>query len=275
MKRLTIVRTTGMSPSARIALKQLDEHFKTSISKKYISKYIAELQYPFEKDSPLIQKFVDYATNLDQDIVCRFIPSVYFSTSEINKLPFYQMLPVHPFELVGKDPQDYGTQYMGNHCTQCQFGGRLVGDLLVDRKHMKKVNIGSFYSHYFINETLIPILENSGLTGISYIGDVKDYKGREMSSFKLFDANILPPLSKTTGLKLLEYPCGHCGYYRTHLFGPLEYERKKFEGALDFNFSNEIIDNFMQRQLVVSAKVKQVFRENKIHAIFRPIVILD
>ena len=94
-----------------------------------------------------------------------------------------------PFELQGTTPEEYGTQYTEEHCSHCKYGGKLKGDLLVDRKFMRNCKIGSFYSHNFVKEEIIPILESNGLTGLSYTGNVRDYKGREMPSFKLFEPN--------------------------------------------------------------------------------------
>ena len=273
MKKLFKMHVSGRTREAcEVARGEFDEKYRDYVFKEYHN--IPGSFYVFEEDFPYLQEFLRDAEQLN--IECRIHWDFYFTQSEINKLPFYHMILRAPFESEGCPPEYYGTQYDEDHCNRCHFGGQLKGDLLVDRKFMKNCKIGSFYSHQFIKEEFIPILKSSGLTGITYSGNVSDYKGREMPAFKLFEIeNILPPISKATCLEKYRFPCDDCGYQITYLYGTPAYEREKLEGALDFNWSHEIFNNWNQRKIIVSAKVKQVFRENKIRAYFRPIYIMD
>jgi hypothetical protein len=71
------------------------------------------------------------------------------------------------------------------------------------------------------------------------------------------------------------HPCEKCGFDKIYLRQPLEYEKEKLNGALDFNFTYEYFNNDKARVLVVSSKVKKICRENKIFAVFKPILLLD
>ncbi len=47
------------------------------------------------------------------------------------------------------------------------------------------------------------------------------------------------------------------------------------ESALDFNHSTEYINNFRLRRIIVSAKVRKLFKEHKIYAQYIPVTILE
>ena len=180
-----------------------------------------------------------------------------------------------PLELEGIAPIKFGTQYK-DRCEDCGFWKEPINEMLIDRKFMKKWKIASSDGHKFLSENVRKIFEANDVTGIHYIGNVKDYKDREMSPFKLFEStNILPPISPTMNLKPYGHPCKTCGFDTTYLIRPLEYEKEKLDSALDFNFTYEYFNNSQERSLVVSSKVKKICRENKIFAVFKPILLLD
>ena len=97
-----------------------------------------------------------------------------------------------------------------------------------------------------------------------------------MTLFNFFTGSkVLPHVSPTTILTKAGFPYKHCGFDILHYNHPLEYEKAKFDNALDFNFTYEILSNDRTRQLIVSTKIKKLCRENKIFAVFKPILLLD
>lgn len=273
MKRLIIINTTTHRETPRSAKQKLDEIFKEYIPKKYISHYTEGWMYPFEEDSPHIQELLDFAKA--NNIPCEFLHNIYFTKTELEKMPFFKIRLPYPLELEGMIPFEFGTKYK-DRCEECGFWTESVNEMLIDRKFMKRWKIASADGHNFLTEDIKRIFDENGLTGINYIGDVKDYKGRDMEPFKLFSCyNVLPPVAESMNLKKYGFPCKKCGFDTTYLLQPLEYEREKLDGALDFNYTYEYCNNDRARQIVVSAKVKKVFRENKIFAIFDPILLLD
>lgn len=273
MKRLILVNTSTHRLTKQEDKDKLDEIFKPYILKKYMDRYTPRWMYPFEEDSPHIQELIDFA---DQHMIpYDLLRAIYFTKSELEKMPFFQMQLPDPLELEGAVPADFGTKYK-DRCESCGFWAESVDEILIDRKFMKKWKIASSDGHKFLSENVRKIFEANGVTGIRYIGDVKDYKGREMSPFQLFEStNILPPFSEAMNLKPYGHPCKTCGFDTTYLIRPLEYEKEKLDSALDFNFTYEYFNNSQERILVVSSKVKKICRENKIFAVFKPILLLD
>lgn len=251
----------------------MDNQFKDMIQKKYQQYYIPCVQYPFEADSPLVQELLKFA---DQHLIpCDLYANIYFTKTELEKMPFFEMRLLDPLELEDLSIARFGTSYK-DRCEHCGFWTESPNEILIDRKFANKCKIASSDGHYFLSEDVRKIFEANGVTGIRYIGDVKDYKGREMSPFKLFEStNILPPISPTMNLTSYGHPCEKCGFDKIYLRQPLEYEKEKLNGALDFNFTYEYFNNDKARVLVVSSKVKKICRENKIFAVFKPILLLD
>jgi len=273
MKRLILVNTCTHRLTKREDKTKLDEIFKSYIPKKYMIYYTPKWMYPFEEDSPHIQELLDFADK--HMIPCNLLSKIYFTKTEIDKMLFFEMRLPDPLELEGAVPADFGTKYK-DRCENCGFWTESADEMLIDRKFMKKWKMASSGGHFFLSESVRNIFETNELTGIRYIGDVKDYKGREMESFKLFEStNILPSFSEKMNLTFYGHPCKKCGFDRIYLRQPLEYEKEKLNGAMDFNFTCEYFNNDNARVLVVSSKVKQICKENKIFARFEPILLFD
>ena len=88
--------------------------------------------------------------------------------------------------------------------------------------------------------------------------------------------NTLPPMSEKTWLVEYqkEYCCKTCGHCTTYLRSEIRYEREKLQNALDFNLAKEYVDNWDTQEIIVSAKARKVFKENKIRIRFDPVTIL-
>lgn len=65
--------------------------------------------------------------------------------------------------------------------------------------------------------------------------------------------------------------CGHGWFY---LDSECQYEREKLEGVQDFNLTFENINNGQERQLIVTKRVVDFFRKNRIRARYEPVTIL-
>lgn len=211
----------------------------------------------------------------------RFYPRItevtFFTKREIENAEFYETFFSDPLELEGTSAIDYGTRYEGG-CPLCGLGGKAIADVLVDKKFMRKKEIGSLRPDYFVSERIKSVIEKNRLTGVSFPHMVKDYKGREMVPYYTMEVeSILPPMSEETWLK--RYTLGHtyeaCGHREIYKLSRCKYERQKLADAKDFNLSNEYLDVFRERELIVSRRVKQVFQENNIQGAYSPIIILE
>ena len=89
--------------------------------------------------------------------------------------------------------------------------------------------------------------------------------------------NVLPPMASSTWLIHDEYShrwYEDCGHQVVYLRSDVQYEKEKLEGALDFNLSAEHVDNYRLQEIIVSAKVRKLFKQHKVHAGFFPVAIL-
>jgi len=97
--------------------------------------------------------------------------SVRYTKSELEKVEYFSMSIMTPLELEGTNAAEYGTQYEGGcHNPICRLGKKLVGDVLVDRKLMKKWDIGTLKPDIYVTEKLRDIILENSFTGISFVG---------------------------------------------------------------------------------------------------------
>lgn len=273
MKRATIISLSGKPDFCE----NLYESFKNKIPKEFAKKYqyvkgSSQLQLPLEPDSPELEQVIIASQEPNPFLTSK----VQYTRKEFEEAPFYQTITSYPFELEGTDATNYGTQYEGG-CPHCGLGGNLVGNLMVDRKLFKTQKIGIASPYYFVSETMREIIESNNLTGITFGPELKDYKGRNMPKFYVLNVeSILPPLSASAWLytpeKYNRYP--ECGHEVVYLRSDLQYEKEKLSDAKDFNLTTEYLNNWRDRELVVSAKARKVFQEYKIRAHYIPVALL-
>ena len=67
-----------------------------------------------------------------------------YSQEEIENAEFFQMFVRYPLQAEGTMASDYGTKYK-NCCPICNIGGEPDGDVLVDRKFVKKYDFANIY----------------------------------------------------------------------------------------------------------------------------------
>ena len=207
--------------------------------------------------------------------------SVRYTKAEIEQIEYFQMRILSPLEIEGTDAADYGTQYDGG-CPNptCRLGRHLVGDVLVDRKFLnqKKWDIGTLRPDIYVSEKLKDVIVSNNLTGVSFEHEVKDFKGRKMPSFHVMDIEtVLPPMATSAWLCHDEYThkwYGQCDHQVIYLRSDVQYEKEKLEVAKDFNLSTEYVDNYRLQVIIVSARVRKLFQQGKVHAGFFPVALL-
>lgn len=282
MKRATVISKgegNSIGAETRSFEQELYKRFEDKIPKEF--KKYARIEYilqlPLYADSEELSEALSMAEENNYNV--KLFSHVYYTKAELEKCDFFQLsLMAAPLELEGTDAATYGTQYEGG-CLICGNGIKRIGDILVDRKFVNKVkaDIGTLKPDPYVSEKLRDIIISNGFTGVSFEDEVKDYKGREMPR-KLYAMNVhnvLPPLSDTTWLVPSAFPCKKCGDDSTlYLRSDLQYEREKLDGANDFNLTCEYIDNWHEQYLVVSARVRKVFKENKMYCRFIPVCLL-
>ena len=192
---------------------------------------------------------------------CRLFHYVHYTKCEIENTPFFNLTVSHPLELEGTDSFDYGSKPVGG-CQKCGYGSRVDGNVLVDRKLIRKTKIGYVYPELVVSQEVKDVIEANELSGVVFKQNVVDWKGREMAPFYTMHMSPLPPLSSSTWLNPDGFPCKTCGHETTYCQSELRYEAEKLIGAKDFNISSELVDNRHLPRLVVSAKVRKVFNTN-------------
>lgn len=270
MKRVTRVCIIG---GGNICYK-LFEMFKGAIPKEY-SKYQykgGQLNLFLEPDSEELYQLIELTKQYN--LHPTLFSEVYYTKNEIEKCTYFQMNILSPLEREGTKAADYGTQYEGGCINpDCIIGKKLIGDALVDSKLMKKWDIGFLRPDIYVSEKLKNIITLNNLTGVSFEHEVIDYKGRDMPKYYVMNIhNVLLPMSSSTWL----YPVHRQNYCEPiqYLRSDVHYEKEKLKESLDFNLSMEYVDNFQERVIVVSDKVRKLFSEYKIHAGFIPINVI-
>lgn len=255
--------------------KAIYEQFKSSIPKGFTSYQYSEgqLNLPFEPDSAALFDAIQIAQ--DSNVRVDLFSRVHYTKKELDSMPFFQMYIAVPLELEGVHADYFGTQYEGR-CPNCDFGGTPIGNILVDRKFVKKCKIGWLYPNIIVSREVRDLIESNGLTGVSFGERVLDYKGREIPELYVMNVHhVLPPMSESTWLvKSGVSRYQKCGHDVVYLRSDIQYEKEKLDGALDFNLTSEFVDNYRSQELVVSAKAKKVFRDHKIFSFFQPITLL-
>lgn len=257
---------------------QIYDRFKEHVPNKELEKLYkfqgGLLTVTLKESSPQIEEAVEVMKENGLDPA--LFADVYCTKRELdNDVKFFVMTPNYPTELEGTGEDDYGTEFVGG-CPSCGVGSKAKKDILVDRKLMKKCTFGCLVPDYVVSKEVKEIIEANGLTGITFEKRVKDYKGRDMDDFYAVNfENILPQMSeKTWWLIQKNQQCKTCGYCLTYIRSNPRYEENNLITAKDFNLTQEYYNNDKAREIIVSAKVRKVFKENKIRVGFKPVTLL-
>lgn len=232
---------------------------------------------PLKKDSPEYNYVLNVAK--EQKInVYRIYEETVFNREEKKNIEWF-LLGIHdPLESEGTFAIDYGTKYEGC-CEKCNIGGKVIGDVLVDRKFIRKQPIASLRPDIIVTPEVKWAIETEGLTGVSFVHNVRDYKGREMTDYySMIIEHVLPPMCEQTWLTY-DSPakkCDKCGIVVPYIRSNLYYNEKDFDNANDFNLTHEFLNNWAERSIIVSKRVKEAFKKYKIRVGFNTMInILD
>ena len=246
--------------------------------KQYIPDELKEkLDYQYDKekeriDIPIPRSTPEYARLKEQALANNLSVFEYehseYSKQEMKDAEYFQMRVSDPLESEGTDARDYGTKYV-NCCEACKIGGELYGDVLVDRKFVKKYGIASLRPDIFVSKEVKWLIEENALTGVSFKHMVLDYKGREIPKYYVMTfENVLNPMDAQTWFSFepAAKSCSVCGKKIPYLKSNFYYKREDLKGIKDFNLTMEAYNNFSERGIVVSKKVKEIFSKAKVRA---------
>jgi hypothetical protein len=192
-----------------------------------------------------------------------------YTKEEIKNAEYFHVNVPYPWEHdQEKDAKYYGTQYKYPNGIKCECQREQNSDLLIDTQKIGKKHFIEIIPEYIVSEFAMKVIQDAGFTGCIF-QPAMDYKNRETSGiFQLIVTNILPPISKEIRIETLENPNNHvrCRYclMKTYLRSEMIYNKEDLLGANDFNLTHERFDNYMNRKLVVSSRVREVFNKNKI-----------
>ena len=270
MKRATLLVMIG-SPSSEVY-----EKFKDKVPIEFANEYQfngAQLALPLEPDSQDLYDAIQFAESRGGHP--QLFSKVAYTKKEMENWPWYVPVLPCPLELEGTHPVDYGTKYEDG-CLHCGLGATPVGDVYVNRRFIKKRRMGNLAPGFFVSKDVKEILEEHKLTGISFDRRLRDYKGREFDEYYIMTIhNVLPPLSKTTLLKPGRLINETCGHRITYLQSDLQYESEKLADALDFNLTQEYLNNWKEQYIVLSARARQILRKNRVFVhYYTPVALL-
>ena len=274
MVRATILCIVGdrniNGRSARELLyEQYKDHIPVEFKKGYIYKTGGQLNLPLEPDSEVLNQAM--ATAKEYGLHPSRFSEPYYTPRELDRMPFFWLYLPDPLELEGEGAVDYGTQYE-TYCPQCGFCQTLSSDILVDRKFVRRYKIATLVPDVYVSAEVKDLIESAGFTGVSFDFKVLDYKHREIPDLYVMTVhNVLPPLSDTTWMDRSSRSCGHDVL---RMRSDLQYEKEKLEGALDFNLTAECLNNDQARQVIISARVRNLFRKHRIYSRYLPVTLL-
>ncbi len=232
-------------------------------------------ELPLFKDSEEYKYVLDLARK--QNLTCEIFEKTVYTSKEEENCEYFYMWLSEPMELEAVYLEDYNTKFIRN-CSKCEAGRQLVGDALVDRKLIKNKPILQLTDSLItVSKSVKWLVEENNLTGFNFNYMLRDFKGREMDDYFCVEPqndNILPPMHENTWFReWREKDCEHKQYWIT---SNVKYARSDLVQAKDFNFSYEFSYGLNpNRFLIVSKKLRNVFKENKIRVGFQPVNIID
>lgn len=269
-------------PHSFLECKKIYENFKKYIPEELRDKdeyqYDPERSYihiPIPRDSDAYMQLLNTAK--ENHVYSGRYEFTEFTKKEIKEAEYFHLGITTPLESEGTDARDYGTKYK-NCCDECCIGGELDGDLLVDRKFMKKRAIGTLKPDVFVSSQVKWLIESNGLTGAKFEHRVRDFKGREMPEYYIMTfEHTMPPMHPRT---FFDYDppakhCKKCGRVVPYLRAYCCYKKSDFADAKDFNVSYEVFNNYFEPAIIVSKRVKEVFNEYKVNCGFMMLNVLD
>lgn len=266
MKEITILWLGGGARSEYLCKK-----YEEKIPKYLLKEYCYPGYLPFEDTDPNLKEALDFLKEAGKSV--RLLHKLILTDKELNEWPYFELRVNYPLHYEGTLPYDYGTKYT-DECPKCCYRENVIGNVLVNGRFLKKCSIGCMPPHYFVAEYIKKIIEKNALTGISFGERIADWKGRNMEpKYILNVTNVLPPMHSSTWFEE-SVPLHKCPHEIVYCDSEYRYERQQLSNAQDFNLTYEYLNNYYMRYIVVSSRVRRVFKENGIKAGFAPIKLI-
>lgn len=273
MFRVTTLVINGTPGRDNKTVQSLYEQFGVKVPsacRKQLFIYGTWMEIPLIEGSPELDELLKQCDQSGLSV--RAVSRAHYSKKELEQCEFFQIVPPYPTELDGVDLKNFGNVYDGA-CSVCGVGGELRRDVLVDRKYLRKYKMGIIQPELYMSGEVKTLVEENRLTGLSFNRKMVDYKGREIADFYVPDFGcVLPPMSGSTWLN--PQAPEKCGHRIVYLQSDIQYEREKLSGAKDFNLTQEHLNNWQLREVIVSARARKVLQQNKIFCRYLPVLLI-
>lgn len=275
MYDIRIVHVNASGELRKNIYEKVQHSIPVELKKEYSYSEKGYFEIPLFEDSKEYQYVVDLAKKMN--LTCEISEKTIYTPKEEENCEYFYMWLSEPMELEAVHLEDYNTKFIRN-CSKCEAGRQLLGDALVDRKLIKNKPILQLTDSLItVSKSVKWLVEENGLTGFNFEHLLKDYKGREMDEYFCVEPqndNILPPMHENTWFReWREKECEHKQYW---VISNVKYARKSLQNAKDFNFSYEFSYGLNpNRFLIVSGKLRKVFKEHKIRVGFQPVNTID
>ncbi len=270
------IQKAGENEIVKKLYEKIKDEYPDFLKKDFAFKEVElEMRIPMYKELPSYHYIMEFIKKYK--FHTRLYEVYYCSKKEKEKGEYFEMWIPSALELEGTDAAYYGTRY-NSDCETCNIGGTPVGDVLVDRKFIKKYSIASLKPDIIVSKKVKELIEENNFTGVSFNHVVKDYKGREIPEYYCMTINnVLPNADKKTifDVNPPAYECKQCGKVVPYILSPLYYKKSDLSNALDFNLTSEYVNNFKEQLIIVSKRVRDVFKKNRIRAGYDILVMSD
>lgn len=262
MRRKTLIQIY----TTEVIIRSLHEKYNNLVDsvKIYCSDSLFEVDGLYSDDPIFHELMNDIKMNR---LEYRYLESREYTKSEIKQAEYFYMHIPYPWEREPeKDAEYYGTKFEYDDEHQCESCRKQLSDLLFDTRKMGKRHFVTIVPELIVSELVKQIIEEHGLTGCTF-ATAKDYKGRQSQPYyQLIITNILPPVDPGVRIEAADFPvkqcpsCPYLGFRRSEFI----YKRSEFGKQTDFNLTLERFDAYQSREVIVSAKVKELFDKHKI-----------
>lgn len=194
-----------------------------------------------------------------------------YTKKEMKDAEYFHLEVRFPWELDPmKNAEYYGTKYENSDARKCECNKNQVSKLQLDVKKLGKWNIAQIIPEYIITECTKELLESHKLSGCN-VHSASDYKERELQRvYQLVITNILPRMHDGVQFEPFNRnPLNHCDSCISKVFirSEMMYHKEEIEKFKDFNLTCEYINAYEIRQLIVSAKVREMLLKHKIKVV--------
>ena len=246
--------------------------------------YSVYYDFKLEYQSDLYYEFLNTMKRLSLYDKITYHLEFEFTNKEKNDSPIYFMATYFDFYGTNiKHPSHYGTEYEKTIvCSKCgtakyqQTSPLYWNTIQLKKKLFMEIPSSRHTGGYsiIVAERLANVLKDN-YTGFTF--EAVKHVGKENNEnrcYQMLVNSILPPLSAKMPF-IAEDLCLECGKFAITKF-PLHYDRFSLNNIKDFNVAyEEMLYPDFQPRLLVSKKVKELFKELKIKPVWQPIIVVD